>query len=140
MLPFHSLTEEWFAARFGRPTEPQARAWPELAAGRDVLISAPTGSGKTLAAFLTCLDRLVRKGLEGTLDDRMKSSPARGRVQAKTGWIAGTSALSGIATALDGREQVFSILVNYPDVDGLNTSCWKPMQDEICALLVRSAP
>jgi ATP-dependent Lhr-like helicase len=36
-----------------------------------VLISAPTGSGKTLAAFLLCLDRLIRAGLEGPLDDRI---------------------------------------------------------------------
>jgi D-alanyl-D-alanine carboxypeptidase/D-alanyl-D-alanine-endopeptidase (penicillin-binding protein 4) len=83
---------------------------------------------------------LAVAGEKGTLDDRMKNSPARGRVQAKTGFIAGTSALSGIAHALDGREYVFSILVNYPDVDGLNTSCWKPMQNELCELLVRSAP
>jgi ATP-dependent Lhr-like helicase len=72
MFPFHPLTEEWFVTRFGRATEPQARAWPELARGHDVLISAPTGSGKTLAAFLTCLDRLVRKGLDGTLDDQIE--------------------------------------------------------------------
>ncbi len=72
MLPFHPLTEEWFVNRFGQPTEPQARAWPELAAGHDVLISAPTGSGKTLAAFLTCLDRLVGRGLDGTLEDRIE--------------------------------------------------------------------
>jgi ATP-dependent helicase Lhr and Lhr-like helicase len=34
-----------------------------------VLISAPTGSGKTLAAFLSCLDGLVRAGLDGSLLD-----------------------------------------------------------------------
>ena len=41
--------------------------WPEIRAGRDVLISAPTGSGKTLAAFLICLDRLVRAARCGEL-------------------------------------------------------------------------
>jgi len=30
---------------------------------------------------------------------------------------------------------VFSILVGYPLVDGLNTAAWKPMQDEICVAL-----
>ena len=40
-------------------------------AGRDVLISAPTGSGKTLAAFLACIDRLVRQGIEGALPDHV---------------------------------------------------------------------
>jgi len=34
-----------------------------------------------------------------------------------------------------GPSYVFSILVEYPVADGLNTSCWKPMQDEICTLL-----
>ena len=35
--------------------------------------SGADGSGKTLAAFLVCLDRLVREGLEGTLDDRNRA-------------------------------------------------------------------
>ena len=68
---FHSLTGAWFSRRFGSATEPQLRAWPEIRAGHDVLVSAPTGSGKTLAAFLICLDRLVARGVDtGTLDDR----------------------------------------------------------------------
>src|SRR5271154_1431137 len=33
-------------------------AWPAIAGGEHVLVSAPTGSGKTLAAFLWALDRL----------------------------------------------------------------------------------
>src|SRR5262249_25233795 len=67
---FHSLVQEWFDRSFIAPTEPQERAWKEITAGRDVLISAPTGSGKTLAAFLLCLDRLVRASLHGSLQDR----------------------------------------------------------------------
>ncbi len=66
----HPLVAEWFLGRFGSPTEPQEQGWPEILAGRTTLISAPTGSGKTLAAFLICIDRLVRKALEGTLQDR----------------------------------------------------------------------
>src|SRR6202142_2625115 len=66
----HSLVQEWFVARFGTPTEPQEQGWPHILAGRTTLISAPTGSGKTLAAFLACIDRLVRKALEGALHDR----------------------------------------------------------------------
>ena len=64
---FDPLVVEWFATRFGTPTEPQLLGWPEISAGHDVLISAPTGSGKTLAAFLICLDRLVRKARTGSL-------------------------------------------------------------------------
>ncbi|MGB7217747.1 MAG: DEAD/DEAH box helicase [Vicinamibacterales bacterium] len=71
-MPFHPLVSHWFSSRFRSATEAQTQAWPALAAGDDVLISAPTGSGKTLAAFLLCLDRLVRAGLDGSLDDRIE--------------------------------------------------------------------
>jgi ATP-dependent Lhr-like helicase len=57
--PFHPLIRDWFADRFGNPTEIQARAWPVIAEGRHALITAPTGSGKTLTAFLWALDRLL---------------------------------------------------------------------------------
>ncbi|HXS94971.1 MAG TPA: DEAD/DEAH box helicase [Candidatus Limnocylindrales bacterium] len=67
---FDPLVAEWFAARFGNPTEPQLQGWPLISGGRDVLISAPTGSGKTLAAFLICIDALVRKARLGPLPDR----------------------------------------------------------------------
>src|ERR1700751_371465 len=68
----HPLVQEWFVQRFGSPTEPQELGWPHILAGRTTLISAPTGSGKTLAAFLACIDRLVRKALEGELTDRLE--------------------------------------------------------------------
>ncbi|MEO5769245.1 MAG: DEAD/DEAH box helicase, partial [Polyangia bacterium] len=48
----------------------QSAAWPLIAAGEDVLVTAPTGSGKTLAAFLACLDELVRQDIAGTLEAR----------------------------------------------------------------------
>ena len=70
MPDLHPLLAEWFRQRFSAATEAQLRAWPEVRAGRDVLVSAPTGSGKTLAAFLICLDRLVRVALGGALQDR----------------------------------------------------------------------
>src|ERR1700683_4304488 len=44
------------------PTPAQAEAWPAIARGEHVLVSAPTGSGKTLAAFLWALDRLSGEG------------------------------------------------------------------------------
>jgi ATP-dependent helicase Lhr and Lhr-like helicase len=67
---FHPLVAGWFDNRFASPTEPQIRGWPAIAARRNTLIAAPTGSGKTLTAFLACLDRLIRQGLSGTLQDR----------------------------------------------------------------------
>ena len=73
LFGFDPLIEEWFTARFGAPTEPQLRGWPEIRDGRDVLLSAPTGSGKTLAAFLVCLDRLVRQARQGELPDQTEA-------------------------------------------------------------------
>ncbi len=69
---FDPAISTWFASRFEAPTEPQERAWPAIAAGRDVLLTAPTGSGKTLAAFLAALDRLFAEARGGTLEDRTR--------------------------------------------------------------------
>jgi ATP-dependent Lhr-like helicase len=66
----HPLVRDWFVSRFSSATEPQEQGWPHILAGKTTLISAPTGSGKTLAAFLICIDRLVRKALNGELTDR----------------------------------------------------------------------
>jgi ATP-dependent Lhr-like helicase len=66
----HPLVQDWFVHRFATPTEPQEQGWPPILAKRTTLISAPTGSGKTLAAFLSCIDKLVRKALAGDLQDR----------------------------------------------------------------------
>ena len=70
----------WFERRFRAPTPAQAAGWPAIASGSDVLIAAPTGSGKTLTAFLLVIDRLVRRALEGALEDRIEAiyvSPLR---------------------------------------------------------------
>jgi ATP-dependent Lhr-like helicase len=55
---FSSPVREWFEQAFAAPTPAQHKAWPAIARGENVLLSAPTGSGKTLAAFLWALDRL----------------------------------------------------------------------------------
>jgi len=56
---FTPTVREWFERAFAEPTPAQRQAWPAIAGGEHVLISAPTGSGKTLAAFLWGIDRLV---------------------------------------------------------------------------------
>ena len=56
---FTAATRDWFTTAFAEPTPAQTMAWPAIASGEHVLISAPTGSGKTLAAFLWAIDRLV---------------------------------------------------------------------------------
>jgi len=61
---FHPTIADWFKERFGEPTEVQRQAWPEIADGRHVLITAPTGSGKTLTAFLWAIHQLVSGKLQ----------------------------------------------------------------------------
>jgi len=58
---FHPAVAAWFEQRFPNgPTEPQRRAWPAIATGRDVLVAAPTGTGKTLTGFLVAIDAAWR--------------------------------------------------------------------------------
>src|SRR3954454_14803475 len=75
MEPLASFTpqaRDWFLRAFEGPTEAQIQAWPAIAAGDNVLLSAPTGSGKTLAAFLWALDRLAADPLpEGERKTRL---------------------------------------------------------------------
>lgn len=67
LTPYDSLdclsssARDWLAARFARPSAVQRCSWPAIAAGKNVLISAPTGAGKTLAAFLPLLDELLHQ-------------------------------------------------------------------------------
>ncbi len=59
LASFTPQVRDWFQRAFSAPTEAQSQAWPSIARGENVVLSAPTGSGKTLAAFLWGLDRLV---------------------------------------------------------------------------------
>lgn len=81
-------------------------------------------------------DSLAVMGRTGTLDGRMRGTPADGAVFAKTGFIAGTSSLAGWLQTTSGRGIVFSIMVNYPSYGGLNNSAWKPMQNDMVLRLL----
>ena len=69
MSQFHPVIQKWFRSKFAGPTESQTSGWPAIAAGHHTLIAAPTGSGKTLTAFLSCIDSLVRQGIDSGLPD-----------------------------------------------------------------------
>ena len=60
---------EWFRDRFPDFTDPQKMAIPQIMQGNHLLLCSPTGSGKTLTAFLTVIDDLVRRSLDGSLKD-----------------------------------------------------------------------
>lgn len=51
-------------------------------------------------------------GVDGSLADRFRNTPAAGRIQAKTGYLDHDYALSGYADTLAGGRLAFSILVN----------------------------
>ncbi|MGA3082216.1 MAG: D-alanyl-D-alanine carboxypeptidase/D-alanyl-D-alanine-endopeptidase [Terracidiphilus sp.] len=57
-------------------------------------------------------DTLPVAGVDGTLINRFKSSPLKGRLWAKTGTLDEVNALSGYLTAASGKTIAFSILVN----------------------------
>ena len=76
-------------------------------------------------------------GVDGTLRRRMVRGPCRGRIRAKTGYIAGVSCLSGYVLDPAGKPALaFSILVN--NLRGGSHPA-KKLQDDLCRLLVDSS-
>jgi D-alanyl-D-alanine carboxypeptidase/D-alanyl-D-alanine-endopeptidase (penicillin-binding protein 4) len=51
-------------------------------------------------------------GIDGTLEERMRNTPAAGRVHAKTGSVEHVRTMSGFAETAGGRRLVFSFLSN----------------------------
>ncbi|MBU3729072.1 MAG: D-alanyl-D-alanine carboxypeptidase/D-alanyl-D-alanine-endopeptidase [Phycisphaerales bacterium] len=103
-----------------------------------VALAGEPGAGPVFA------DSLAVNGRTGTVRKRMNDiDPAHAVVQCKTGYIDGTSCLSGYVTAPDGRRYAFSVLAN-----GLTepaaVSKAKQLQDRIARLLAdelkRDAP
>jgi D-alanyl-D-alanine carboxypeptidase/D-alanyl-D-alanine-endopeptidase (penicillin-binding protein 4) len=71
-------------------------------------------------------------GVDGTLQRRLRGTPAEGVVHAKTGTMQGVSSLSGYVTGRDGKPYAFTVIVNGPCAgNGLARS----LQDRICELI-----
>ncbi len=79
------------------------------------------------------LKSLPIAGTDGTLKKRMKEEPYKSRIRAKTGYVNGTSTLSGYVKTLDEEVIAFSILVN--KIKGSARPA-KRLQDAICRFLV----
>ncbi len=69
---FGEESTKWFETVFKEPTRIQKEAWPFIAEGKHVLVSAPTGTGKTLSAFFVFLDRMKKQAEEGTLKQELQ--------------------------------------------------------------------
>ncbi|MCM1174676.1 MAG: DEAD/DEAH box helicase [Blautia sp.] len=69
---FEAETAEWFRETLGEPTPVQKEAWPAIAEGGHVLVSAPTGTGKTLSAFLVFLNKMKKSAAEGRLKQELQ--------------------------------------------------------------------
>ena len=76
---------------------------------------------------------LAMNGVDGTLKRRMKGIK-RGMVRAKTGTLDGVVCLSGYFRFANGKDGVFSILIN--EIKGRPWSIWK-IQDEILRVLTQ---
>ncbi len=82
------------------------------------------------------LESLPISGIDGTLKGRLRETPFRGRIAAKTGYVRGASCLSGYV--LDSTHQpvlAFAVLVN--GVRHGKTWQAKQLQDRICQILVQ---
>ncbi|MDQ2766497.1 MAG: D-alanyl-D-alanine carboxypeptidase/D-alanyl-D-alanine-endopeptidase [Gemmatimonadota bacterium] len=63
-------------------------------------------------AFHVFYDALPIAGVDGSLEHRMRGTPAAGNVHAKTGSVANARSLSGYVTTTDNHLLLFSLLAN----------------------------
>jgi D-alanyl-D-alanine carboxypeptidase/D-alanyl-D-alanine-endopeptidase (penicillin-binding protein 4) len=100
--------------------------------------ASPRSVGKTLdklrgrPEFKTFERALPIAGRDGTLRDRMRRGPARGRCRAKTGTLSNVSALSGYCRSRSGDTIVFSFLMNRVSPAGARV-----LQDRMAHALAR---
>lgn len=81
--------------------------------------------------FLPLYDSLPIAGVDGTLQNRMKHTKARGNVRAKTGSVTGVSSLAGYVKASNGHQLAFVII----NQNVLKLSRARAFQDKVCHIL-----
>jgi D-alanyl-D-alanine carboxypeptidase/D-alanyl-D-alanine-endopeptidase (penicillin-binding protein 4) len=69
-------------------------------------------------AFAVYYNAMPIAGVDGTIDKRMRGTPAQGNVRAKTGTLSKARSLSGYVTAADGERLIFSVLANNTTTPG----------------------
>ena len=79
------------------------------------------------------LASLAVAGVDGTMDDRLNNSSAKGMIRAKTGRIRGVAALSGYIATKEGEILAFSMLMNNFRTSIENV---QKLQDKICLELM----
>ena len=100
---------------------------------------APTATVRLLEFMWKSTDReayvdsLPVAGYDGTLGWRLRRTPARGRIRAKTGSMSHVLALSGYAEDYSGRTYAFSI---YANNFGMSSSSTRHLADSVAAALV----
>ncbi|MGB9178204.1 MAG: D-alanyl-D-alanine carboxypeptidase/D-alanyl-D-alanine-endopeptidase [Pyrinomonadaceae bacterium] len=81
-------------------------------------------------------DALPVAGVDGTLRNRMKGTPAQNNLRAKTGTLSSATSLSGYVTSAAGEHLAFSIMVNnYPSSANVNSN----FIDQVAVLLASFA-
>lgn len=88
---------------------------------------------KTPSIYQSFYAALPIAGVDGTLDERMRTGNAYRNVRAKTGTLEGVIALSGYVTASNGHQLAFSILIN----GTLSSKVARDYQDRFCLELAR---
>jgi D-alanyl-D-alanine carboxypeptidase/D-alanyl-D-alanine-endopeptidase (penicillin-binding protein 4) len=85
--------------------------------------------------FTLFYDALPVAGVDGTIANRMRDTPAQGNVHAKTGTVDRSHSLSGYVTTKDGRMLLFSFQANNYTVPNAQV---ERVQDRIAAQLAGS--